>query len=186
LIIVLLALLVVGMVILIFMLGTGRMPFGNMYNYYNRPSSYSGSGMGGIMYPEEWNFSYDKTDFESNGELIYYTGYNESGSLIPIEYGPRWIYIHGGSCVNCHGTDGKGGSSVMMSFAVPPDIRYNVLTSEEHADGEEEHPAYNNETIKQAIRDGIDPAGESLDLTMPRWKMSDSDMNDLLEYLEKL
>lgn len=185
------------MVILIFMFGTGRVPLGNMYSndynrpasssgagYYNNPTSY-GNGMGGVMYPEEWD-SYSKVDFDSNGELIYYTGYNESGSPIQIEYGPRWIYMHGGSCVNCHGTDGKGGSSVMMSPVIPPDIRYNVLTSEEHNDEEEEHPPYNNETIKQAIRDGLDPAGESLDIIMPRWDLSDSDMNDLLEYLKKL
>ena len=73
----------------------------------------------------------------------------------------------------------------MMGYAVPSDIRYETLTSGEH-DEEEEHPPYTDETIKRAIREGIDPAGKPLDLTMPRWKMSDKDLNDTVEYLKTL
>ncbi|MCQ1534755.1 cytochrome c [Methanosarcina sp. KYL-1] len=166
--------------------------FGSITGPNGQQGFYPGQGGmmypgGGMMYPGGGYPPYRKSDFESNGDLIYYTGYNESGSLIKIEYGPRWLYVHGGSCVNCHGTDGKGGFPVMMGFAVPSDIRYETLTSEEHEEeGEEEHPPYTDETIKRAIREGIDPAGEPLDLTMPRWDMSDSDLNDLLEYLKTL
>jgi len=140
------------------------------------------------MYPGGISPSYNISDFESNGELIYYTGFNESGELIEIEYGPHWLYVHGGSCVDCHRTDGRGGYPIMMSPVIPPDIRYDSLVSEEHEEHEEEeeHPPYTDETIKRAIREGIDPAGEPLDLTMPRWKMTDKDVNDVVEYLKTL
>jgi mono/diheme cytochrome c family protein len=137
------------------------------------------------MYPGGIYPSNVQENFSSNGEMIYHTGYNESGQKIETKYGPHWLYVHGGSCVNCHGTDGKGGFPVMMGYAVPSDIRYETLISGKH-DEEEEHPPYTNETIKRAIREGIDPAGEPLDLTMPRWKMSDKDLNDTVEYLKTL
>lgn len=128
-----------------------------------------------------------KSDFESNGERIYYTGTNETGQRIRFSGGPHWLYMHGGSCVNCHGVDGKGGAPIMMGFEIPSDITYEALTSKEHHEEEhEEHPPYTDETIKIAIREGIDPAGETLDLTMPRWQMSNEDLEDLIEYLKIL
>lgn len=76
----------------------------------------------------------------------------------------------------------------MMSSEIPPDIRYESLVSGEHEVDEvdDEHLPFTKETIKRAIRDGIDPAGEPLDLTMPRWKMIDKDVDDVVEYLKTL
>ncbi|WP_292486272.1 cytochrome c [Methanohalobium sp.] len=65
---------------------------------------------------------------------------------------------------------------------IPPDITYSALTSDEH----DEHPVYTAETIKKAIKKGIDPSGSLLDSTMPRWHMSDKDVDDVVEYLKKL
>ena len=123
--------------------------------------------------------------FTSNGEMIYYTGVNAEGKRIPFTAGPPWLYMRGGSCVTCHGEDGRGGVPVMMDTAIPPDIRYSTLTEGEHGEGEE-HPPYDDELIKRAITQGLDPAGEPLDLTMPRWQMSEEDLDDLLEFLQTL
>jgi cytochrome c oxidase subunit 2 len=121
----------------------------------------------------------------SNGQNIYFTGRNERGERIPFEGGPMWLYMHGGGCAACHGADGRGGAPVMMGTEVPVDIRYHHLIEEEHEEGKE-HPPYTDELIKRAITLGIDPAGEPLDLTMPRWRMSDQDLEDLLEFLKTL
>ncbi len=63
----------------------------------------------------------------------------------------------------------------MMGTAIPEDIRYAVLTGKEHPEGEEkmDHPPYTDVTIKRAITQGLDPAGDPLDWTMPRWQMSE-------------
>ncbi|MBP2030800.1 mono/diheme cytochrome c family protein [Methanohalophilus levihalophilus] len=144
----------------------------------------------GYMYPDDYDPSTDANivpDFNSNGELIYYTGFNENGQKIPVTGGPHWLYVHGGSCVSCHGVDGKGGVPIMMGTSIPSDIRYETLTAEdEHEDEHDEHPPYTDETIKKAIRDGVNPAGEDLDYTMPEWDMSDEDLDDLIEYLKLL
>jgi Cytochrome c. len=161
-------------------------------DYYNMPggmmgSGYSQGGMMGSGYVYPYGVEDFKTEFDSNGEIIYYTGYNESGQKIPISYGPNWLYVHGGSCVNCHGVSGKGGVPIMMAYAMPADITYDSLTSEEHEmEGGEEHEAYTDESIKIAIRDGLEPSGEELDLAMPRWHMSDEDLDDIVEYLKVL
>lgn len=123
--------------------------------------------------------------YVSNGQLIYFTGSNERGERIPFEGGPNWLYMHGGSCATCHGADGRGGAPVMMGTDVPSDIRYHHLIEEEHEEGEE-HPPFTDETIKRAITLGLNPAGEPLDLTMPRWHMSNQDVEDVLEFLKTL
>jgi len=63
------------------------------------------------------------------------------------------------------------------------------LTSEEHGEGGEEgmeHEPYTDEDIKRAITEGIEPDGEPLDWPMPRWTMSDEDLDDLIEFLKTL
>jgi mono/diheme cytochrome c family protein len=76
----------------------------------------------------------------------------------------------------------------MMGTAVPEDIRYDVLTGKVKEPGGEkmDHPAYTDATIKRAITQGLDPAGEPLDWTMPRWQLTDQDWTDLLAYLKTL
>lgn len=124
--------------------------------------------------------------YGSNGERIYLTGTNSSGERIPFSGGPRWLYMHGGGCAACHGSDGRGGNPIMMGTAISSDIRYQHLLEEEEHGEREEHPPYTDALIKRAITQGLDPAGEPLDLTMPRWRLSDRDLNDLLEYLKGL
>ena len=83
----------------------------------------------------------------------------------------------------------------MMRAFEAPDIRYQTLTAEEHGEeGEEEadkehpmeHEPFTDETIKRAITEGIEPDGEPLEWPMPRWTMSDEDLDDLLEFLKRL
>lgn len=50
----------------------------------------------------------------------------------------------------------------------------------------QEHPPYTEETLKRAITRGLDPAGEPLDDLMPRWSISEADLNDLVAFLKTL
>ena len=81
---------------------------------------------------------------------------------------------------------------MMMSYFDVPDITWGKLTQEEHheedsgKDEHEEHPPYTEETLKSAITRGINPAGEPLDEEMPRWRMSEQDLDDLVEFIKTL
>lgn len=70
-----------------------------------------------------------------------------------------------------------------------PNVTYDSLTSEVHYHGgqSEVHAGrYTDEAIKRAIVHGIDPSGKELDAMMPRWKMTDAELNELLRYLKEL
>ncbi len=101
--------------------------------------------------------------------------------------------MHQLACVNCHGPDGRGGRVNMMMWTLDvPDITWHNLTQEEEHDepagaGEhEEHPPYTEETLKRAITKGLNPANEPLDEAMPRWRMSEADLDDLVDFIKTL
>jgi mono/diheme cytochrome c family protein len=142
-------------------------------------------GLGGYLVLRPSTEVSGPQEYVSNGQMIYFTGTNQQGQRIPFDGAPMWLYTHGGSCASCHGADGRGGAPVMMGTEIPGDIRYSHLTEEEHEEGEA-HPPYTDELIKRAITLGLNPAGEPLDQTMPRWRMSDQDLDDLIEYLKTL
>ena len=48
------------------------------------------------------------------------------------------------------------------------------------------HPAYEADSIAASIIQGIDPAGNELDMAMPRYAMSKNDMTALLAYLKRV
>jgi len=126
--------------------------------------------------------------FTSPGERIYYTGIGIHGYPIPFNGGPMWLRMHGGGCVSCHGVHGRGGVPVMMGTAIPTDIRYKALTGKEkhvHEGKEKEHH-YTDALIKRAITQGLEADGEVMDWTMPRWQMSEADLDALIEYLKTL
>ncbi len=125
--------------------------------------------------------SYTASDFKSNGERIYFTATSNSGEPIIASIGTMRMYGML-SCATCHGADGKGGRGAMMMWTFDaPDIRYSTLTT---ASGNE--TPYNDELIKRAVTQGIDADGNRLEPPMPVWQMSDSDLNDLLDYLKTL
>jgi len=143
--------------------------------------------LGGYLATRPGTVTGPPQEYVSNGQLIYFTGRNERGERIPFDGGPMWLYMRGGSCATCHGADGRGGAPIMMGTDIPGDIRYHHLIEEEHEEeGEEEHPPYTDELIKRAVTLGLNPAGEPLDQTMPRWRMSDGDLDDLIEFLRTL
>ncbi len=129
------------------------------------------------------------TPTPSLGRVIYYTGADTNGPV------PRTIagggltglgMMNTGSCVDCHGQDGRGGRiATMMGVVDIPDIRYSFLTTP-HSDAGTSTPAWTDADIGRAIRDGVDPSGQPLTAPMPRWAMSDADITAVIAYLKEL
>jgi len=150
-------------------------------------------GWPGGMMDGSWSRSnqYLNRDFESNGEQIYFTGTSRTGPPITFQMGNgfRMPMMRGQmACVDCHGENGEGGTLNMMMMGTfdVPNIKYAHLTEEEHSEGEEEHAPYKDETIKRAITEGVNPDGEPLDWPMPRWNMTDQQLNDMITFLKSL
>jgi len=47
-------------------------------------------------------------------------------------------------------------------------------------------PAYSEETLAKALREGVDPAGRVFNPTMPRYELSDADIDNLIAFLSGL
>ncbi|MHB0856800.1 MAG: c-type cytochrome [Anaerolineae bacterium] len=131
----------------------------------------------------------DDNRYASNGERIYWSATSERGTSVVPKLDGGMMMRRSLACVDCHGSDGRGGGVRFgMQIVEVPDIRYEVLTGEsmEHDEEEEEHPPFTDETIRRAITEGIDPAGEPLDWPMPRWRIAEEDLDDLIKYLKQL
>jgi cytochrome c oxidase subunit II len=118
--------------------------------------------------------------YESNGQRIYFIATSSSGQPIIPEGFTMMMYDI--ACVNCHGPEGQGGTVYMMMqrFDVP-NITWPMLTMQG-----QDHPPYTEATLKQAITEGVDPAGNELDQFMPRWQMSAGDLDDLVNFIKTL
>lgn len=124
------------------------------------------------------------TPSATNGQRIYNTSTSDSGEPITYTSGPGMMMPVALACANCHGPEGHGGvvNFMMQTFTVP-NMTWPVLTG---PDPDMEHPAYTEQTLKQAITEGIDPGGSPLDYPMPRWQMSSQDLNDLIAFIKTL
>ncbi|HST79294.1 MAG TPA: ABC transporter substrate-binding protein [Verrucomicrobiae bacterium] len=121
------------------------------------------------------------------GKHIFSEGASPSNTPIEAILGGGTSRIPGRlmPCASCHGADGQGRPE---GGVTPSNITWDVLeralTSSDPL--ARRRPAYDIKGLRRAIRDGVDPAGHQLGLTMPRFRMSDADLNSLIEYLHIL
>jgi mono/diheme cytochrome c family protein len=127
--------------------------------------------------------NFDKESYASVGERIYLTGRSESGASIEPIGGHHHMQMHGGSCATCHGANREGGTRMWPWFwETAPAITPKALTGEHESDGHT-HELYSRDSLKKAIVEGVNPEGAALDESMPRWRMSGSDLDALVDYL---
>ncbi len=98
------------------------------------------------------------------------------------------------ACINCHRASGLG--STEGRIVVPPIIgKYlfrshatNVqdMTAPHVAGYRSTRPPYTEESLAQAIRQGVTPNGRSLNYLMPRYPLDDASMAALIAYLKGL
>jgi hypothetical protein len=119
--------------------------------------------------------------YSSVGEQIFLTGVGSDGQAIQrtspaVSEGT--LMMGGNGCGSCHAANGRGGTiSMMMGTTIQtPDITYDALIKEGFTDA----------TIKRAIREGLDEADKPLEDAMPRWQMSDADVDATIAYLKQL
>ncbi len=122
--------------------------------------------------------------YANNGERIYFTGTSASGDAITRQGGNLHMRMMGGGCATCHGSDRQGGRLMPQFWETAPPLTREALFGEHHdGDGHGGHEGYTDDTLRRAVFQGADPAGNPLDEDMPRWSMSGRDWEDLLAYL---
>jgi len=88
------------------------------------------------------------------------------------------------ACMNCHGIDARGGGE---AFVQVPDIRWLNLSKPYPARrmGAAEAP-YDPSSFSKALRAGITAADRKLDPIMPRFDLTDDEINSLIAYLNAI
>lgn len=125
--------------------------------------------------------SFAKSKYSSTGEKIYLTAVNENEEIItPVSgmgsYGMMSNMMRPIACANCHGIDGKGGFNFTDGKTVSADIRWETLIDED----------FDEAKFKKAVTEGLDEKGERLSVWMPRWDITDKDLDELITYLKTL
>ena len=130
----------------------------------------------------------DLTPDEARGKIIYTTGRGAAGRLLYFRLltaGDRALPANGIFCANCHGVDGKGGREGNIVMA---DITYGTLSRPLPASPpwNKARAPYTDALLARAITQGLDSSGQQLDASMPRWVLSESELQDLLKYVKRL
>jgi len=124
---------------------------------------------------------------EEAGMQIYAKGESPSQSSLEAVLGEGSTTVPATlmPCAGCHGADGRGRPE---GGVTPSDITWSVLTRPYRSDDSlaRRRPAYDAESLRRALREGIDPAGNELGATMPRYRISDGDLDSLIKYIKRL
>lgn len=122
---------------------------------------------------------------EEAGKLIYNKSESPSGSTLEAVLGDTVAPATLMPCGSCHGADGKGRTE---GGIVPSDITWSVLTRPRETDQamERRRQAYDVSSLRKVLREGVDPGGNELGITMPRYRIADGDLDSLIAYLQQL
>jgi cytochrome c553 len=132
---------------------------------------------------------------ESAGSGIYLRGVLPSGA--PLEGTREDGVVTSGAdtaCVNCHQRSGLGSAEGRLS--IPPitgEYLFHSLTQDPAGPVlpyvetlRANRDPYTDATLARAIREGVDSRGRPLSYLMPRYALSDEDMDPLIQYLKTL
>ena len=131
----------------------------------------------------------------SRGEVLYRQGLLPTGE--PLR-GTREADVNvegaAAACVSCHRRSGLGSQEgryiippIIGRYLFRPGLRNIEDMNVPHVEGyRPNRSAYTDETLARAIRDGIDADGRELNYLMPRFKLDDAAMKDLIAYLRQL
>lgn len=159
----------------------------------------------GLWFAQHY-FNFLKFDDASIGERIYRQGIDSSGQPLQgqTEGDIAFTDTHF-NCAQCHRPSGYGaseGGNYVLPVTAPnlfnsrsfdrADL-FKKLFKESQSNvfwarmrSSYQRPAYTDESLALAIRDGVDPSGRKLNPLMPRYQLSDKDMAGLIAYLKNL
>lgn len=119
------------------------------------------------------------------GKNIYTKGIGGSDIKIMAEMSGVQVPATIMPCINCHRADGTGNPE---GGIVPSNITWLELTKKyggKRLDSKK-RPPYTKQSLRKVITTGIDSGGNQLNSTMPKYNMSRTDLDNLIEYIKIL
>ena len=122
----------------------------------------------------------------ARGRRLYREGIGADGRAVTALSGTAGLPLPSAfvACVQCHGDDGRGKTEAGRTV---PDIRGETLDVPVStlADGRRRSP-YDTARFLTALTQGLDSSGHTLDTTMPRYRLSEKEAADILDYLKTI
>jgi ABC-type branched-subunit amino acid transport system substrate-binding protein len=125
------------------------------------------------------------TPQERRGKAIYLRGASPSGHELVATIGEIDVPASTLTCGGCHGVKGEGKTEGGVTAG---NLQWSNLTKpygHTHPSGRK-HGAFDEMSFIRAVTGGVDPSGNTLQVAMPRFKMSAEDMADLIAYLKRI
>ena len=123
------------------------------------------------------------TPAERRGRAIYLRG--ESQREIVARVGDLDVPATTVNCAGCHGRKGEGKTEAGVTAGNLTWANLVKPYGHEHPTGRK-HGPFTESSFATAVVGGMDPAGNSLVVAMPRYRMSIDDMSDLVAYIKRL
>ena len=117
------------------------------------------------------------------GKLIYHNGSATTPPEITVHLAGSDLQLTGRNfaCANCHGVRGQGGQEAGVRV---PAIDWSTLVSPRTMPSfVRQRGAYDFAALKRAISNGVNAEGMPLGIGMPRYQMSDDQIDGLIGYL---
>lgn len=160
------------------------------------------------MLPEAVGQPFDELfsadEIQPLGQRMYREGILPSGqTMVSAVAGDSVVPGTSFACVSCHMLSGFGsieggliaiptnGKSLYNPRKPPTGIRSSMggmgaVKGQLPPEPPPARPAYSDESLAKALREGTDPSGRPLDQAMPRYKLTDRDMAVMIAYLKSL
>jgi ABC-type branched-subunit amino acid transport system substrate-binding protein len=125
------------------------------------------------------------TEQERRGKSLYLRGVSGSGREITAVVGEIDVPAATLSCAGCHGMRGEGKTEGGVTAG---DLTWSNLIKpygHTHPTGRK-HGPFDEAAFIRSVVNGIDPAGNELQVAMPRYRMPAEDMADLIAYLKRI
>lgn len=130
------------------------------------------------------------------GRRIFQEGILPSGApLAGVRFGNATVSGALAACANCHRRSGMGSveGDIQMPpingrflFAQPEDRTLATMDPRAGKRMNQAHDPYNDESLANAIRHGVNNSGREMNAMMPRYALGDPEMKALVAYLRQL
>jgi len=122
---------------------------------------------------------------EKRGKTFYLRGESSSGQQITAVMGELDVPASTLTCAGCHGARAEGKTEGSVSAGNLTWSNLTKLYGHNH-EGGRKHQAFSESSFKLTLTSGLDPAGNKLAVAMPRYRMPQQDMADLIAYLKRI
>jgi ABC-type branched-subunit amino acid transport system substrate-binding protein len=128
---------------------------------------------------------YRLTPEEKRGKAFYLRSQSSSGQEVTALLGEIDVPASTLTCAGCHGARAEGKTEGGVTAG---NLTWSNLTKpygHTHPGGRK-HPAFSESSFIRALTAGLDPAGNKLAVAMPKYRMPQQDMADLIAYLKRI